>query len=67
MEDNNNRKFDANKYIADYQKKHYKRVGTVIPADDFERVDKAIKASGMSKSAFVKQAIYEKLIRDNLI
>ncbi|MGI6205981.1 MAG: ribbon-helix-helix protein, CopG family [Anaerovoracaceae bacterium] len=64
---NEHKKFDANVYNREYQKKNYKRYGAILTKSDAVKVDEAIAMSGKSKSAFIKEAIFEKIKRENLL
>lgn len=51
-----------------YLKNNQKRVSLNWLKDDFEqRVEPAIKKSGLPVSTFIKQAVEEKLIKDGLL
>ena len=56
--------FDQAAYTKQFQKEHYYRLNVVLPKDMRQTIDEAVKQSGMSKNAFIKSAIMEKLERD---
>lgn len=68
MEDNNEKKpFDYAEYVKNYQRKRYKRLGVVFSKADAAIVEKAVKQTDMTKSAFIRTAVMEKIKRDNLL
>ena len=56
--------FDKAAYDKAYHKKHYKQSTVVFTIDEANRVETAAKSAGMTKSAFIKSAVLEKLERD---
>ncbi len=56
--------FDQAAYTKQFQKEHYYRLNVVLPKDMRPVIDAAVASSGMSKNAFIKAAIMEKLERD---
>lgn len=56
--------FDKAAYDKQFQKDHYYRLNVVLPKDMRQVIDAAVASSGMSKNAFIKAAIMEKLERD---
>ena len=52
--------FDKAAYDKQFQKDHYYRLNVVLPKDMRQVID---ASSGMSKNAFIKAAIMEKLER----
>ena len=48
-------------YTKQFQKENYYRLNVVLPKDMRAVIDEAVKASGMSKNAFIKEAIIEKI------
>lgn len=53
--------FNKSEYDKQFQKENYYRLNVVLPKDMRAVIDEAVKASGMSKNAFIKEAIMEKL------
>lgn len=53
--------FNQSEYTKQFQKENYYRLNVVLPKDMRAVIDEAVKASGMSKNAFIKEAIMEKL------
>lgn len=57
------KKFDKYEYSKAYHKEHYYRMNIAIPKDMRSMIDEASKEAGMSKNAWLKEAIMEKLAR----
>ena len=53
--------FNQSEYTKQFQKENYYRLNVVLPKDMRAVIDEAVKASGMSKNAFIKEAIIEKI------
>ena len=53
--------FNQSEYTKQFQKENYYRLNVVLPKDMRAVIDEAVKASGKSKNAFIKEAIMEKL------
>ena len=53
--------FNQSEYTKQFQKENYYRLNVVLPKDMRAVIDAAVKASGMSKNAFIKEAIIEKI------
>lgn len=53
--------FNKSEYDKQFQKENYYRLNVVLPKDMRAVIDEAVKASGMSKNAFIKEAIIEKI------
>lgn len=58
------KEFDKVAYNRRYNEKNYFRVNLTLPIDFKDQFDAAVASSGMSKNAFIKAAIMEKLGRD---
>ena len=58
--------FDKAAYDKQFQKDHYYRLNVVLPKDMRQMIDAAVASSGMSKNAFIKAAIMEKMERDGM-
>ena len=58
------KEFDKKKYDREYQRKHYKKMAVVCTIEEGERIEKAAKAAGLSKSEYMKRAIFEKIERE---
>lgn len=49
--------FDQNKYIQEYNKKHYKRFLVDLPIDYYKKLDIYLKKNKLTKSMFLKNII----------
>ena len=53
-------------YVAEYKKAHYKRVSLDLRKDFYEKhLQPAAKSKRMSMNSYIKEAIEEKLEREN--
>ena len=59
-----NNNFNKAEYDQQYIKTHYKKFTSVFTIEEADQVEAAAKAAGMTKSAFIKSAVLEKLERD---
>ena len=60
-------KFDFNKYNQMYKKQNYKRVPLDLQIDYYDKILKpAAEIAGVPVNTFIKQAIAEKIARDDL-
>ena len=55
------REFDKKKYDRQYQREHYKKMAVVCTIEEGERIEQAAQRAGMTKSAYMKKAIFEKI------
>ena len=53
--------FDQSAYNKQYEKENYYRLNVVLPKDLRPVIDEAVSDSGMSKNAYIKNAILEKI------
>lgn len=60
-----NNGFNKAEYDQAYHKKNYKNVSIVFKHEESDILDKAVEASGLTKSAYIKQAVFEKIDRDS--
>ena len=58
-------KFNQIKYQQQYNKEHYDRIEIVVPKGQKAIIRESAKAKGMSVSAYIGEAIKEKLEREN--
>lgn len=58
-----NKEFNKDKYDKQYHKDHYKRATVTLTKNESEIVEHAAASAGMTKSAWIKAAIMEKLER----
>lgn len=59
-----NNKFNKSEYDQAYHKKNYKNVSIVFKHDEAEQVEEAAKRAGLTKSAYIKAAVFEKMERE---
>ena len=59
------KKFNKYEYDRAYHAEHYWRFNIAIPKEMKDVIDTAAKEAGLSKNAWLKQAIEEKLERDH--
>lgn len=57
------KEFDQVEYNRKYEKDHYYRLNVVLPKEMRPVIDAAVKSAGVSKNAFIKAAILEKIER----
>ena len=57
------KEFDKVAYNRQYNEKNYFRVNLTLPIDFKDQFDAAVKSAGVSKNAFIKAAILEKIER----
>lgn len=60
-----NKEFNQAIYNKQYEKEHYYRLNVVLPKDLRSTIDEAVSKSGLSKNAFIKSAILEKIERES--
>ena len=58
-------KFNQFKYQQQYNKEHYDRIEIVVPKGQRAIIRENAKAKGMSVSAYIGEAVKEKLEREN--
>lgn len=56
--------FDKAAYDKAYHKKHYKQSTVVFTIEEAERVEAAAASAGVSKSQYIKSAVFEKMERE---
>lgn len=60
-----NNGFNKSEYDQAYHKRNYKNVSIVFKHGEADALDKAAEASGLTRSAYIKQAVAEKIDRDS--
>ena len=55
------------KAVIKYLNKNYKQINIRVNKEEADDIDKAVAKTGMSKAAFILQAIKEKLERDGYV
>lgn len=58
-----NHDFNKSEYDQEYQRQHYKKLTAAFTKEEAAAVEAAAAAAGISKSQFIKQAVFEKIDR----
>ena len=58
------KEFDKQKYDREYQREHYKKMAVVCTIEEGTRIEQAAKAAGMTKSAYMKEAILDRINKE---
>lgn len=61
------KKFDKAAYDLDFQREHYSKLTGVFTKDEAVNVKAAAKAAGLTLSVYIKQAVMEKMERDDTL
>lgn len=56
---------DRKEYLYKYQKEKLKRIPLDVKKEEYDRIATAAKEAGQSVNGFIKQAIAEKIEREN--
>lgn len=56
-----NHKFNKYEYDQAYTREHYKKITSVFTKTEAENVEAAAAAAGISKSQYIKTAVFEKM------
>ena len=56
---------DRKEYLYKYQKEKLKRIPLDVKKEEYDRIATAAKEGGQSVNGFIKQAIAEKIEREN--
>ena len=59
--------FNQAEYTKQFQKENYYRLNVVLPKELRSVIDEAVKNAGVSKNAFIKAAILEKIEREQAL
>lgn len=59
-----NTKFNQAEYVQNYHREHYKKITAAFTKAEAEEVEAAAKRAGLTKSAYIKTAVFEKIERD---
>ena len=60
-----NKEFNQAEYIQQYHKAHYKKITAAFTKKEAESVEAAAAAAGISKSQYIKAAVFEKMERES--
>ncbi len=56
-----NHDFNQAEYTKQYHKEHYKKLTAAFTKEEAQAVEEAANAAGMTKSQFIKTAVFEKI------
>jgi len=59
-----NHEFNQAEYTRAYHKEHYKKLAVVCTIEEGKQIEAAAAAAGISKSQFIKTAVFEKIERE---
>ena len=59
-----NNGFNKSEYDQEYNKRNYQNVSVVFKHNEADILEQAAEASGLTRSAYIKQAVFEKIDRD---
>lgn len=60
-----NNGFNQAEYVQQYHREHYKKITAAFTKEEAERVETAAANAGVSKSQYIKQAVFEKIERES--
>ena len=60
-----NKEFNQAVYVANYHREHYKKITAAFTKAEAGELEQAAEASGLTRSAYIKQAVAEKIDRDS--
>ena len=58
--------YDKNKYNQQYKKDHFDRINFVLPKGEKDKIKEAAEKCGISAGEFIRQAVNEKIERENI-
>lgn len=58
------KEFDKAAYDKAFQRKHYKKLTAAFTKEEAEQVESAAGRAGLTKSAYIKTAVFEKIERE---
>jgi hypothetical protein len=56
--------FNQAEYNKQYHKEHYKKLTAAFTKEEAEQVEAAAENAGLTKSAYIKAAVFEKIERE---
>lgn len=59
-----NKEFNQAEYVQQYHREHYKKITAAFTKSEAAKVEAAAANAGISKSTFIKQAVFEKIERE---
>lgn len=61
-----NNGFNKSEYDQAYIREHYKKITSVFTKEEAEQVEAAADRAGLTKSAYIKAAVFEKIEREKI-
>ena len=58
------KEFDKAAYDKAFQNEHYKKITAAFTKEEAQQVEAAAEAAGLTRSAYIKQAVREKMERE---
>lgn len=58
------KEFNKAEYDKQFQRKHYKKITAAFTKEEAAEVETAADAAGISKSQYIKAAVFEKMKRE---
>ena len=58
------KEFDKASYDKEFQRQHYKKITAAFTKSEAAKIEAAAANAGISKSTFIKQAVFEKIERE---
>lgn len=59
-----NNGFNQAEYVQNYHREHYKKLTAAFTKEEAEQVESAADRAGLTKSAYIKMAVFEKIERE---
>ena len=59
------KEFNKAEYDKQFQRERYKKITAAFTKKEAAEVEQAAEASGLTRSAYIKQAVFEKIDRDS--
>ena len=59
------KEFNKAEYDKQFQRERYKKITAAFTKEEAAEVERAAEASGLTRSAYIKQAVFEKIDRDS--
>lgn len=58
------KEFDKSEYDKAFQREHYKKLTAAFTKEEAAKVEAAADRAGVTKSAYIKKAVFEKIERE---
>ncbi|MCB6992429.1 hypothetical protein LI177_02880 [bacterium 210820-DFI.6.37] len=59
------KEFNKAEYDKQFQREHYKKITAAFTKEEAAKVEAAAAAAGVSKSQYIKQAVFDKMERED--